>query len=351
MRRAERRGRCVVLVAGALLVLPCSGASGGREGATLAEVMASIEAGDYAAAEAALQSLADAPHAPAVEYLLGVVWCETGRAIEALAPLGRALAARPDRARWWHTLGRCQAEAGRYREALRSFDAAIALTEQALEDQTQGDQPLQDQNAWRFDKAMAAVRLADLALAERELRAVLARGGAGVDATAARFSLASVLHDLGRFEEARSLLERVLADSDTKAEAWFRLAQVELGAGHILRAREALERVLALEPAHPGALYHLGRLLRVSDPARAGPLLERYREAQARAEEIENRRAFVALHPRDPAARRELAQLLVTAGRWAEARAELERLLRVAPAEVAARELLAEVERRLGTRP
>ena len=92
-------------------------------------------------------------------------------------------------------------------------------------------------------------------------------------------SRAQTMLDLGRYDEATTLLARlVAAEAATRARALapnepdvhFLSGKVSLARGQLAEAREHQEQALALDPAHSGAMNELGRIrLRRHDTAGA----------------------------------------------------------------------------------
>ena len=153
---------------------------------------------------------------------------------------------------------------------------------------------------------------------------------------------ASLLFQLSRYDEARGILERVLARHPDHPFAHYflgaillRVGETEAAVGHARRATEAageevppraealhllgeallatgehaageaaLREALALAPWLPGPTYLLGReLLRTGRDAEGARMLDRFSRVRRAAEAVET---GIALLPRDPAAARAL---------------------------------------------
>jgi tetratricopeptide (TPR) repeat protein len=89
---------------------------------------------------------------------------------------------------------------------------------------------------------------------------------------------ADSLIDLRRYDQARALLARRLADDPDDAHAWFHLARCHVAAKDHRQALTVLDEALARDPENLNALVLRARVLRGADhPERA----ERWRQAEA----------------------------------------------------------------------
>jgi tetratricopeptide (TPR) repeat protein len=116
-------------------------------------------------------------------------------------------------------------------------------------------------------------------------------------------------------------------------EAWFQLAAVEVRRGHFEVADSLLAEAMALNPVRPGALFLAGWIQDgLGHPDEAMQLFRRHLE----------------MHPGDQATRRRLVNLLVAAGRNAEAYKEVGIVRRAEPDDLDAIGVEADLALRLG---
>lgn len=148
-----------------------------------------------------------------------------------------------------------------------------------------------------------------------------------------RSSLGTVLHALGRFDEAVARQREALALDPRLALAEERLGLALERAGRADEARQAYRRALELAPDSHVARFNLGMAL-----AQAGELAAAERELAE----------LVSRAPAEAEFRAALAQVLASRGELERARTELVEALRLRPDLAAARALLDRVEARLG---
>jgi tetratricopeptide (TPR) repeat protein len=157
--------------------------------------------------------------------------------------------------------------------------------------------------------------------------------------------LAAVLRRGRRDEEARPILERLARSQPQMEFGWRGLGLAHLKSGERAAAIAALERAVDLEIRGKDAWYALGDLLDFSakhgigkqdQPAglKSAELALRERRLDA-AEHLLRR--WRDAHPRDPAALKLSADILILKSRWPDARSLLENCLAVAPDFTAAR--------------
>ncbi len=219
------------------------------------------------AAEQALEILRAAPGHPLARLILGAAYRICGRthaALELLEPLAREQAgAAPVQLELGIALG----EAGRAAEAVAALRRALlakpdsADAWRVLADQldVQGDGTAADEaRAHYLEAATADPRLLEAAraLVRNELPAAEARLRAHLKAfptdVAALRMLAEVAGRLGRYQDARELLERCLALAPGFDAARHNYALVLNRQGKADLALPQVERLLAREPRHPG---------------------------------------------------------------------------------------------------
>jgi tetratricopeptide (TPR) repeat protein len=163
---------------------------------------------------------------------------------------------------------------------------------------------------------------------------------------------ASVLSSVGRFAEARTIVQAISAAEPENTEALFLLAAIEGVQGRDREQRDVLERILVIEPDNTHARVALGNLhlsvraLRPAadnfrhviemDPQNADALLGmgrllRINQEWNYAEAFFNR--VVELHPNMVDARSERARFYRIRGRLGEALADLDAAKRLNPAD------------------
>ncbi len=242
--------------------------------------------------------LATTPDDPEALHLMGVLHFQAGRVAQAEASMRRAL----DHAKAplpLANLGSVLASTGRAEEALRYFDAALAL------------EPF-------------------------HLHALVRRG--------------NVLIELGRFDEALASYDRALAIEPRSVEAWCNRGNALRETGMLAAALDSYERALACAPGHPFVLLLRGAVLAGLDrtvealasfdeafarqpglidagynSALALERLARYPEALARCDRV------LALVPEHAAAHATRGAVLHALGRMDEALASYDRALAIAP--------------------
>jgi cellulose synthase operon protein C len=200
---------------------------------------------------------------------LGLVRLRQGNVAEARNLLSRAIAADPEhKARW----------------------------EQALAGASVGED---------YAAARTAIQRGQLDAAERQLRAIIARGG---DVAGAQAMLADVLSRRGDLAGAETQYRAVLARQPNNADALVGLAQVLNRQGHSAEANALLDR--AQSAGHSRAV---GRI-------RADALRQQAAAAQDPGVREALLRAAVAANPNDPWTRLDLARALMATGKRQEAR-------------------------------
>ncbi|MCA3265027.1 MAG: tetratricopeptide repeat protein [Azospirillum sp.] len=293
----------------------------------LAQAMDRHRAGDFGAAHALYESAERlSPDDPAIPHLRGVLLHQTGRGIEGLAAIDRAIAMAPaiapyhfNRANVLIGLGRADAARAAAEHALAldptlrpaaAFLLSEALARGAYEDARARaaamiQAPDADAQAW-LGYALAGHALGDAHAAIPAYRQALALAPGD---TAAINGLGAALLDTGAAQAARALLE------SAGDRAWGPL-QANLGnarraTGDLEGAILALRRAAELEPANAATQANLGAAL--SEAGRLG-------------EAIAACRAALAADPAHAPARSNLAAALFDTGAVAQARAEWDAL-------------------------
>ena len=232
---------------------------------------AALNAGKLNEAEAGFQAVLDAnPEDADALGGLGIVRLRQNKAAEARDLLSRAMQADPaHKSRW----------------------------ESALAGASVGED---------YAAARAAIQQGRLDAAERQLRAIIARGG---DVAGAQAMLADVLSRRGDLSGAEAQYRAVLAHQPNNADAMVGLAQVlgKLGRGE--EAENLLDRAQSA-----GNTRAVGRI-------RADALRQQAAAVRDPVTKLALLRAAVAAEPADPWTRLDLARALSAAGRKSEARA------------------------------
>jgi Flp pilus assembly protein TadD len=198
---------------------------------------------------AALRAIAP-DHAETLR-LGALVDCVGGRPRDAIAPLRRAIALRPDDALMHTNLGSALAGCGEMREAIDAFRRSAALAPGSAE-------------AW-FNLGAALEQGGDSADARDALASAIARQPAHLHA---RFLLARVAQRMGDFRESEAQYLDILAREPAAGAAWFGLAHLKsrrFSAGELdtMRALYARRDLDAMQRVQLG--YALSRALEDHD--------------------------------------------------------------------------------------
>lgn len=228
-----------------------------------------METGDLATAEAEMRAaLQRSPREFQFLNLLGVILKRAGRLEESIELFNSAAKASPKAASPWVNMGNCQLALGAPAKAADSYRRATQLDPQTAENHRLLGRALIE--ARQFDKALAALRTAiargardarvhiDMVtiyyqqqLFERALEVVdgaLRALPGDLDLQRVR---ASILRRVGRIEEAKALLEQVIAARPRDIEALVMLGNLYLwGLNQRAEANAVYERALAIDPGH-----------------------------------------------------------------------------------------------------
>jgi tetratricopeptide (TPR) repeat protein len=263
--------------------------------------------------------------------------CQQGEIAAGIDLVQRAIALAPDHARAHGLLGMALSSAGRYQEALKSLDRAIALGST-------------DAYGSRADALVALGRLAE---AVESFDHALARDSGSVTDWCNR---GATLIDLGRASEAAESFARALALAPDFAEAHYNhgnaLAQLDRHA----EAIASYERALAIKPDYVDALNNrantldrLGRLPEALEsvdaalaraPDHVGALVTRgvlLRKLRRSAEALASCERALALSPENIDALTVRADLLIDLERFDEAITALDWIVALKPDDVAAK--------------
>ncbi|MBL9037173.1 MAG: tetratricopeptide repeat protein [Archangium sp.] len=106
---------------------------------------------------------------------------------------------------------------------------------------------------------------------------------------------AKKLYDAGRFAEAVSVLEQVVADAPKSVPAWLLLGLAQYDANHPAAARTSVDRVLALDPSNARVQVLIATLaFDAGDTAAAKAALEKYLTLEPNGPSADEARALLA---------------------------------------------------------
>lgn len=239
--------------------------------------------GDSASMLAQLRALvAEKPARPDPYLILALHLVQQGQADEGRSVLETGLEANPNQPALLMALARLQLQQGQAEAAEGTMNALIAAQPDRLEHRAMLTELYIKQRRW--DAAEAALRSAMRDLPEEpraplllaqffvkrgegkravdELQAVI-RASAPEKATALRFGLAKVHEELGEAEQAESVYRALMADSESKPDglkATTLLAELLAKRGRAEDARGLVQTVLAETPQDHSALSLQGRL-------------------------------------------------------------------------------------------
>jgi tetratricopeptide (TPR) repeat protein len=274
--------------------------------------MALARFGETEAARAACEAALELePPLAGARVNLGLILAALDRLAEADEQLTRALEAEPDpetRAQALYLRGRLRRQQGRVEEAIRDLTEAVRLRpEQAA--------------AW-LELGLARV---DTSSHESAIEALARAVALDPQSFEARYALGSQYLRGGDAGRAVPQLRAALRQRPDERD-------VVYGLGRALRATGASDE--ADELLRSLAERSRGRATSDADVREAGRLNNEGIELEAKGDHeaaLERYRAAMAIHPRDPRFRKNVALTLCRLGRWAEAKAELREVLRVSP--------------------
>ena len=190
---------------------------------------------------------------------LGELLSELGRNDRALVHLGRAVELEPGLVTALVTLGNVQTRMGRLEEAETTY-------RRALESDAENGEA-------RLGLGAVLAQNGNFAQAVVELREALRLAPEGDRAPRVHFGLAEALVRTGRLEEALPHYTRVREIEPAEGFAWLREATVLMGLGRFADAKAVLEARLATDSADGPAAHSLARFLAAApDPSlRDGP--------------------------------------------------------------------------------
>lgn len=227
-----------------------------------------------------------------------------GRGREALAPLERALAARPSEFLVWMLHGVASCQAARWSEGEQSFTVAVALEPSAP--------------AARFGRGICRLQLQDYVLADADFAAV---EDEPEFRDVARLNRALCLLGAERWEESLKMLNALIASSKAPTRVWRLRSQANAALGNRAESRTDMARFLSETPSDAASWEARGYARLRDDPEGAAS----------------DFRAALTLQPRSPTALRNLAYVLdQRLNRPDEAIAVLDELIAAAPQDAAA---------------
>ena len=203
--------------------------------AGLRTAYASYRLGNFAAAgDACFQVLRQQPDNFLALHLLGVLSLQTGRTLEGVELLAKAVALDPNYAPAHGNLGNGLRDLKRFDEALESYDRAIALQPDFAE-------------AWgNRGNALIALRRPHEAMESYDKAIALRPRFAEAHSNRAR-----ALMELGRPEDALASCDRAIALNPAMAGAWGNRGTALNKLKRHDEAAEAYRRLLAIDPQHP----------------------------------------------------------------------------------------------------
>ncbi|MBN8875582.1 MAG: BCSC C-terminal domain-containing protein [Rhodospirillales bacterium] len=253
-----------------------------------------------------LEQARNPPRTPAAQAAqkraAGFAALNAGKLAEAEADFNAALALNPEDADSMGGIGLVRLRQGNAAEA-RTYLARAITADPTHKDRW--EQALQGANVGEdYAAARAAIQRGQLDSAERQLRAIIARGG---DVAGAQSMLADVLSRRGDLAGAETQYRAVLGRQPSNPDALVGLAQVLNREGRSSEAEALLDRAQST-----GATRVVGRI-------RADALRQQAAATTDPGAKEALLRAAVAADPADPWTRLDLARALAAAGRKTEA--------------------------------
>lgn len=226
-------------------------------------------------------------------YYAAVIACQENQFKQGISLAHRALAPGPPQARVHNLLGKALEREGDHLEAVKSFDAAIALDRDFAEAHgnraaIMAEAGLPDEALKGFDRALAIDPKAAADWINRG--ALLHRLGRHDEALASfdkamalvpnnptvQMNRASALAMLGRFAEAEAICDRIIARTPKAAIAYAHKGLAVKQQGRLEEARQLIEQAHTMEPNNPETAVALAQLmLLMGDWRAAWPLFER----------------------------------------------------------------------------
>ncbi len=263
---------------------------------------------DYGSARALwADTVAQRPENPRARYNLGLALLADGRRVEATRQFSQAIRLQPTHAFAHFQLGGLAMTDGAWATAATHFTAAVQADPHYVDAHVNLGHVLA-----REGRTQEAIEHYRAALADEP-------------AAETRTSLAALLTQLGRLDEAVPLLQQAIESSPELPEAHYQWARLCERAGAAKEAEAALHTALRLRPDFAAAALALGNLL-----GRQGRFAEAIKAFQSALEAT----------PADHQARNNLANCFLAVGRFPEAIAEYERILHARPNDATVRQNL-----------
>lgn len=184
------------------------------------------------------------PDHPDALHLLGLAHYQSGNSTVAVEWIARAIAANPQVAGFYNSLGVAQDALRHYPQAIASFEQAIALKPDFAD-------------AF-YNLGICWQNCGDLTQAIRCYTKALAVQD---NYPQARLNLGNAYQSLGQWEQAQACFREALRRNPVDAVACFNLANLFRLQGCLPEAESCLRQVLALDPQCIGAYNNLGNLL------------------------------------------------------------------------------------------
>ena len=266
----------------------------------LSTALAHHQAGELAVAEQLYrQVLAENPGNAEAWHLLGTLCLQSGRPIEAVDYIGRAIAIQPANPDYYNHLGAAHGALGHHDEAIANLRRAVELAPHSAPGHYNLGTALR--NRGLLEEAVASFRSA-VAL--------------NPNAAEAHYNLANTLRELKRLIEAEASYRAALRVRSNYMKAMINLANVLHGLEKTDEAIAMLRSAVALDPNYANAQLNLGTTLR---------------DRGELDEAVEHLRRAVALEPNAAEAQNNLGTVLQGLGRYEEAADCYERALACDP--------------------
>ncbi len=292
----------------------------------LVQAEALIAGGRHAAAANLLQRVQTTNPSARGAYLLGFALIQLYRFEQAESQLRHALESSPNEPDWRHALARTLLEQGKNQAALDELKRALDLA---------------DKPEFHYAKAMCALNLGRLDVAEKALEASL---GLSPNQPEALYKLGKIQIDRGDYQGGIERLRQAVERNPDHVEARFLLGLAWRHRGNLEAAASAFQAVLERLPGHVGALFNLTSVrARQGRDEEAETLRERFETATALQDQIDFLRAGIRKEPGNAVARLRLAELLLDTGRGQEALEALLAARQLSPTNPAIYHLLARV--------
>lgn len=219
---------------------------------------------DWPAAEADLLAARRLdPALETVDFALGLLYLDSDRPKEALAPLGRFLTAHPDHVRARLTRARAEIALDRRRDAIADLDAAVAASARAEGDPS----PLMPEVFLERARCLVALDPPDHARALAGLDEGIERLGGAI---ALQLEALDLELERQAWDAALARVDRLAAGAPRKEAWWIRRGEILVAAGRDAEALEAFRRALDAIDALPNPRKRNRAVRDLRDQARDG---------------------------------------------------------------------------------